>query len=402
MGIDFRGKGYVRRVKIGKRTVKEGEAVAVWDQYGRHKEIVGPARVRLWWSTIRFLDRHLASAEQYLRVQNRDGTVEHRRGPMALFENPVKHTAVSIENAIQLPDSSSFIVVLRREGTKATPEQSVIQGPLLFFPEPKDSVKPFAWAGHKQPGAAAGSAGSTSVGASDGAAPVSGILSAGGCVLSTRATGSLKLSIEARDSADFSATVVVILYLRITSVKDALEVSDPLRESMSLLRSAVLGALANVRFADRGKSLHHIVREALSASALEESLAAALRQRAACEFVRLDTAAVEPSEVLAKLLRREDELADAKVADELAKMSLAASMARQGQEHELASVQQRNLLKLEAEKHSAHRSQEEYEDRRRLENLKQLRSLGVDLTKYLCTVAEIDVADASRKGWVRL
>ena len=79
MGLDFRDGKYKRSVNIGKRTVKDGEAAAVWDVNGRHTEIVGPKLVRLWWSQIRFLDRFTASPEQYLIVRNQFDSHRHRQ-----------------------------------------------------------------------------------------------------------------------------------------------------------------------------------------------------------------------------------------------------------------------------------------------------------------------------------
>jgi len=66
MGIEFRGSHYKRDVHFGKRTVKEGEAVAVWDVNGIHTQIIGPRLVRLFFSTINFLDRRTASPTEYL------------------------------------------------------------------------------------------------------------------------------------------------------------------------------------------------------------------------------------------------------------------------------------------------------------------------------------------------
>ena len=39
-GIDFRSGSYSRYVRFGKRTVKDGEAVALWNMRGVHRQIV--------------------------------------------------------------------------------------------------------------------------------------------------------------------------------------------------------------------------------------------------------------------------------------------------------------------------------------------------------------------------
>ena len=56
----FRDGSYYRSVWMGKRTVKEGECAAIWDMSGERKKIEGPQRVRLWFSHVRFLDKHTA------------------------------------------------------------------------------------------------------------------------------------------------------------------------------------------------------------------------------------------------------------------------------------------------------------------------------------------------------
>ena len=58
----FRHGDYYAHVRCGKRTVKEGECAAIWDMSGKRKIILGPQRVRLWFSHVRFLDRHVAEA----------------------------------------------------------------------------------------------------------------------------------------------------------------------------------------------------------------------------------------------------------------------------------------------------------------------------------------------------
>ena len=73
----FRDGSYYRSVWMGKRTVKEGECAAIWNMSGERKKIEGPQRVRLWFSHVRFLDKHTADQSQYLVCQYRNGRREH-------------------------------------------------------------------------------------------------------------------------------------------------------------------------------------------------------------------------------------------------------------------------------------------------------------------------------------
>jgi len=72
---------------------------------------MGPQVVHLWFSTIRFLDRHAASDTQYLSVLHRSGKREIIRGPAVLFENPVLHESIEVKDAIQLKKASEALVV---------------------------------------------------------------------------------------------------------------------------------------------------------------------------------------------------------------------------------------------------------------------------------------------------
>lgn len=157
MGIEFRGSYYKRDVSLGKRTVKDGEAVAVWNRLGVHREVVGPRLIRLFFSTIVFLDKRIAGPNEYLVVTNTDGTVEHIRGPTTLFENPVFHRSVAVKSAFSLVSASECVVINReiRESSAITKtgaivgnsriERVVVYGPNLYFPLVGDSIVEFKW-----------------------------------------------------------------------------------------------------------------------------------------------------------------------------------------------------------------------------------------------------------------
>lgn len=156
MGITFRSGNYIRFVRIGGRTIKDGEAAAVWNNKGVHTQIIGPRRLQLFFSTIRFLTRHKAEVHQYLVVKHRDGRVEHIRGPAEIYENPAFHDSVSVQDGTFL-SSSDFIVVQKygseieskhissNECIEITSNLHEIHGPKLFIPSPSDYVHEFSW-----------------------------------------------------------------------------------------------------------------------------------------------------------------------------------------------------------------------------------------------------------------
>jgi hypothetical protein len=162
MGLDFRDHHYRRYVTLGKRTVKDGEAMLVWNRNGVTREVVGPALVYLYCSAIRFLSKHTAGSEEYLVVTKTNGCVEHIPGPASLFENPTLHSKVTVKAAISLTSASECIVLHRQlpaplvktEAGYVTPsptsggqqiERLFLEGPTLVFPGVGDSVMHFNW-----------------------------------------------------------------------------------------------------------------------------------------------------------------------------------------------------------------------------------------------------------------
>merc|ERR1719378_568814 len=119
--MTFRDGSYYASVIFGKRTVKEGECCAVWTASGERKLKEGPQRVRLWWSQVRFLDRYVADGNQYLEIQNRDGSREHLRGPVALFFDPCQHEKMEVREAVKLAANEAVVVYKESLGLNVNP-----------------------------------------------------------------------------------------------------------------------------------------------------------------------------------------------------------------------------------------------------------------------------------------
>jgi len=143
MGIDFRDGSYTRRVRLGKRTVKDGEAVAIWDRSGRHYQVIGPKLVYLFYSTIRFLNRHVANENQYIVVEKADGSLEHFQGPCAVWENPVKYRKVTVKNSINLLSERDCVVVISDNPSKTS--KTAVHGPARYFLKPYERLEVFSW-----------------------------------------------------------------------------------------------------------------------------------------------------------------------------------------------------------------------------------------------------------------
>lgn len=164
MGVTFRSGSYVRFVRLGGRTIKDGEAAVIWNSQGISRLVVGPQRVTLWYSTVRFLDRCKAEAHEYLKLRYRDGRVEHIHGPISMYINPALHDAVEVKQGVQLGTKDDCITVFSgttvaksTEGpvegpsednklqTTTTSKRRVVYGPRVHFPAPGEVVHTFQW-----------------------------------------------------------------------------------------------------------------------------------------------------------------------------------------------------------------------------------------------------------------
>jgi len=166
MGITFRSGKYHRFVRLGGRTIKDGEAVAVWNRRGEHTQIIGPKRIIMWYSAILFLTRFKAEGDQYLKIKHRDGTVEHLQGPVQMYRNPSYHDTISVNDGIKLKENEviqvSHLPMLRNidakynaDGTTTQKDEDLlaekskrfVRGPTLFIPAEDECVEEFEWSG---------------------------------------------------------------------------------------------------------------------------------------------------------------------------------------------------------------------------------------------------------------
>ena len=148
MGVTFRGSNYVRFVRLGKRTVKDGEMLMVWNVRGVLRRIEGPSLVRLYWSTIRFCTKYTAHPGQYLEVKCANGETQIIPGPTSLFQDHLLHKEIRVRNAINVPAGSCIVVygdesagdLLAKKGAETRVTRSLVAGPRAFVPKTSQNV----------------------------------------------------------------------------------------------------------------------------------------------------------------------------------------------------------------------------------------------------------------------
>lgn len=96
-------------------TVPEGERVSVVNGSGKQTTYDGPKRLMLWNSQHRFLTKFTANDESYLVVENKDGTIEYKHGPIEMFEDPIKTENIYGKDGVDI-DVGDTMLVQKEDG----------------------------------------------------------------------------------------------------------------------------------------------------------------------------------------------------------------------------------------------------------------------------------------------
>mmetsp|Transcript_11605 Transcript_11605/g.23634 ORF Transcript_11605/g.23634 Transcript_11605/m.23634 type:complete len:460 (-) Transcript_11605:207-1586(-) len=423
----FRDGTYYRHVLAGKRTVKEGECAAIWTPSGDRKLIEGPRRVRLWFSHVRFLDRCVADASQFLSVQYRDGRKEHVRGPVAQFKDPCVHQSMKVCDAYKLAANEALVVYCEKSavapGTPAcvmpdngepgkdpqirgaAVERRIVMGPAVFIPSANDWIHKFSW--HGSPSAKGNGSGSKTGTPGDTKLPHGTEFEKLRCM-----PDQMYCSVrDVRTSDDAQLTVQLLLFYELRDIERMLDATnDPIGEIVnaasadvmtfgaantyesfllnpsSLSETATFPLLAS-RMEQAGFLLHKVVyRGYTTCEELQAMHNTAVAERTR---LRLEAHTVKEQEAQRALelqarqerSRNEQALAAAEAQHELSLLHLKNEAAR-------AEADARHGQEL---RHARERAAVDAELRRGLndEELRRaegLQAMGVDLTKYLVAV----------------
>ena len=416
----FRSGEYYAHVWAGKRTVKEGECAAVWLASGKRQLVEGPRRVRLWFSHVRFLDRHTADQNQYVKIQFRDGRKEHRRGPLALFFDPCVHANMEVISAYKLAANDALVVYSEGqaqplagagEGKLCTSDKgaevkrTIVRGPAVYIPGANEWVHSFSWHGSVSPGGKASKTGSPG----DEKVPHALKFEVIRC-MPDQMYYTVK---DVRTSDDAQIQIHLMVFYELINIEKLLDGStDPIGDFINALSADVMsfgaantyesllqrtlslgdvGTFATVqdRMRETGFRLLKVVYRGYSTSQqLQTMHDDAIAKRTKLRL-QSDTAEVEQAEQAMQLRCRqershqEQELSLRQVDHEMNLLTLKADQKRKSADAEHAQ-QLRHALEL-AEVGVKSATLQHDEELRRYEAMKEM---GVDLTKYLCTVGE--------------
>jgi len=414
----FRHGDYYAHVRCGKRTVKEGECAAIWDMSGKRKIILGPQRVRLWFSHVRFLDRHVANDHQYLKVQYRDGRVEHHRGPCALFCDPCVHLTMKAHDAFQLGANEALVVYREAPHANGTGAEldcsapkkggevvrTIVKGPAVYIPNATHWVHTFSWHGSVTDGK-----GSQTGRPGDEKQPHALTFQKLRCM-----PDQMYFTVKGvRTSDDAQIQIHLMIFYELFDIERMLDATnDPIGDFLNALsadvmsfgahntyesmlqRTSTLGDVATYptvtdRMRETGFRLLKVVYRGYSTN----NQLQAMHDQAIAERTRLrlqqDTAAVQQQEQAMQLRckqersQQEEQLAESNARHRLSLLTLEADQARVEKDAEHAQQLRHLMESTEAQVKALQLKHDE-----ELRRLQTLKGMDVDLTKVLCTVGD--------------
>jgi len=424
----FRDGSYYRHVLVGKRTVKEGECAAIWTPSGDRKLIEGPKRVRLWFSHVRFLDRHVADGTQYLDVQFRDGRKEHVRGPAAHFFDPCVHQVMRVADAIKLETNEALVVYDERqapahvrvasskedvlaeksqEGATRV-ERRIVEGPAVWIPSATEWIHSFSWHGSPGSGTKQGAGSKTGT-------PAPGEIKVPHALqfqkvrcMPDQMYASVK---DVRTSDDAQLTVQLMIFYELVHIERMLDTTnDPIGDFINAASADVMGfgaAETYESFLQHTARLNDAAAFPLLASRMEACgfrlVKVVYRGYTTCQTLQEmhNTAVAERTRLrLQAHTAKEQQAAKA--------LELHARQERSRHEQALAAAEADHELALSARKNEARRAEKDAAHEQELRHSREraaadaemrakandeelrkgggLQSLGVDLTKYLCAL----------------
>mmetsp|Transcript_28774 Transcript_28774/g.31962 ORF Transcript_28774/g.31962 Transcript_28774/m.31962 type:complete len:451 (-) Transcript_28774:137-1489(-) len=352
--------------------VDQGKKIGVWDSEGTFSIVSGPKCVTLYKSEYIFLRHQVATPDDYITVEYQDGTKEIIPGPHAIWLDPSEHKLITVTKKIPINQNESVIVYYQT--AKKEVERKIIKGPLFYVPEPNSWMHKFNW--NK------GQAFSK--------------------LMTTPDT--MDVDVEyVRTADDALLNINLRVFFQINDVLRMIDASgDPISDLSNAIASDIIQAVAKVEFKkfksmteslndintykemldmakDIGYHVHKVVFKGFQAGkALQQMVDEGIKRRAL-------------------LLLQEDK---DKHHQQHLDLKLDAEQARAANENKLHAEEAKHKIdieklsmELEAQKHREFlkhlETTKEESAKKDLEFLKQLKSLGVDLTKYLVSTGGV-------------
>lgn len=422
MGLTIRRGNYKKRVRLGKRTVKDGEAAVIWSNNGRLRQVIGPSMEYMWFSTIQFLDKFSANNNQYLFINYSNGRQEVCPGPITTYLNPVIHSNIEVREAVRLSSKNDVLVIYKEcrkvfvgnpvdvkvnnyttsdieefdqplvetstNEMKGEVELSskdedndtalnqknfsrrIVRGPIKVIPGVDEWIHKFVWSGHTT-----GQANSVAAGANK------------FTILHTNVQRwHVDVDIKTRDNARLVANLCFSYHP--TNIETLIDgVNDPIAYLWSGLQSDVVNL--GYRFTS-DEALHNTettIQPALCSLSSYPTLKERMRT-VGFDFQEVIFRGMQASDELEKRVqmeaKRKAEIEAAGQRERLKRLELENMESRAASEHMMARKQMDHEIELATERAKSRLAETQAADEQRILFLKNLKELDVDITRYLC------------------
>eukprot|EP00128_Syssomonas_multiformis_P009500 Colp12_sorted_trinity150504_noHs@12296 len=359
--VNFRNSSYRKSVIIGKRTIKEGEAAAVWNVNGTMKILTGPQRKYFFCVDVTFLDRYIATDTEYLVINFQDGHIEHKPGPFSMFSVPTLHQSITKQSFITVGGAEA--VVLRRRGQDGSIERSIVQGPTIFMPQPNEELQTFNHTTTDNDG---------------------------NMTVTTRqkiplSNKELSVSVLLRTVDDVGFSARFTIAYEISDIKKLLDAGDITGNMSNAIRAdlrKMVSTLTYTEFLAKGSELSDLDSFPLLLQSVQK-MGVSISQFVYVGCVG-DATLLKANE--AKRLAKEklaQEKENEQQAQYLQEVKLGGQQQRAATERALKEAEVQHTLHLQKLQHEARMLQKQQEHQQQISYLAQLASHGVDLTKYL-------------------
>lgn len=126
------------------KTIKDGQAVIAWNYNGTREIIQGPKTILTLFKNIYPVEWATAREGEYLAIEYKNGTTEHKVGPCKLCTDPLLHQRITTHTALNL-DAHEAVVIYDDQNEAVT--HRILNGPAVYVPAPTEWLHDFQWHG---------------------------------------------------------------------------------------------------------------------------------------------------------------------------------------------------------------------------------------------------------------
>ena len=369
--------------------MRAGNQILTVDRQGRVAITEGPARISVFRKRYQTLTLYTASQQQYLSIKYIDGRVENKPGPCSVFLNPYEISFVLVKEVTSLDANEVLVVYSRAEDE--TVVRRIIYGPTLYFPDSNEWTHEFVWHGTD---------------------PKNKTVKKPGILKFTKLRvipDQFYLNVsDVRTKDDALLTVKLMIFFELKEIEKMLNSTvDPVGDFINAVTADVVAFASTMAYEDfmENTSMLNILdnykqlHERSARIGYQVTKVVFRGYHAAGNLQGLHDKAVQKRTQMKVTLEKEakeQDLTDFKLRNEHERESLEQTMKLEKQKHQhqlekeallhelkLSEKQHEEAVRLKKASALAELRAKEREQEEKLDHLRKLHSLGVDLTQYL-------------------